>query len=110
MINLDTAKYHLRIDDDAAEAEVLQKLRMADAIVRTYLANPEAPTIITLADYLAEPQPDIYNEQAMVGDATRDAAVLLVLGELWGNREAQSLPLSKGVRDLLDMLRGPTWA
>lgn len=92
MITLQDARYHLRLDGSDSDTELTAKLAQAEAIVGTYLGVP------------AGNGPDTY-------DAARDAAVLLVLGELWANREASAAaPLSAGVRNLLDILRPPTWA
>ncbi len=110
MIDLDAAKYHLRVDNDDFNDEVLLKLRMADAIVTTYLAQQDAPTTIKLQDYVSDAARDVLAEVLTVTEAARDAAVLLILGELWVNREANSAPLSTNVRELLHVIKGPIWA
>lgn len=82
MITLDQARYHLRIDGTEFDAELQARLTMAAAIV---------------ADY--------------VGDASysydvENAAILLVLGELWMNRESSTADvLSSAVRALLERAR-----
>lgn len=110
MINLLTAKFHLRIDTDDYDDEVLAKLGMADAIVTTYLAQHEVPPPIRLSDYVSDAAHDVLAEVLSVGEAARDAAVLLVLGELWANREAGAAPLGPNVTALLHVIKGPTWA
>lgn len=90
-ISLAEAKYHLRIDGDEQDAEVNTKLNHAEMIVTTYRGFVEA--------------------YPSTEDPVRDAATLLVLGELWSQREASTgNPLSPSVRNILDLLRGPTWA
>lgn len=80
MTTLDEARYHLRIDSTEYDAEIGQKLALAEAIV---------------ADYIGQnTQLDAY---------VSAAAVMLVLGELWLNRESSSADvLSPAVRSLLE--------
>lgn len=83
MTTLDQARYHLRIDGTEQDAEIGQKLILARAIVSDYIGN---------------------NGQSN-GDI-EDAAVMLVLGELWLNRESSSADvLSPAVRSLLERQR-----
>lgn len=83
MISLATAKYHLRIDGAEHDAEIEQKLMLASAIVSDYIGS---------------------NNQSN-GDI-EDAAVMLVLGELWLNRESSTADvLSPAVRSLLERQR-----
>lgn len=89
MITLAEAKAHLRIDHAGEDADIELRLRMAHAIVADYISMTATS-----------------NSNADV----EDAAVLLVLGELYANREASSDPLSKSVRGLLERLRVPGYA
>lgn len=83
MISLDNARWHLRIDGTEHDAEIEQKLMLASAIVSDYIGS---------------------NNQSN-GDI-EDAAVMLVLGELWLNRESSSADLlSPAVRSLLERQR-----
>lgn len=83
MISLDNARYHLRIDGTEHDAEIEQKLMLASAIVSDYIGN---------------------NHQSN-GDI-EDAAIMLVLGELWLNRESSTADvLSPAVRSLLERQR-----
>lgn len=83
MISLDNARYHLRIDGTEHDAEIEQKLMLAAAIVSDYIGN---------------------NSQSN-GDI-EDAAIMLVLGELWLNRESSTADvLSPAVRSLLERQR-----
>lgn len=83
MISLDNARYHLRIDGTEHDAEIEQKLMLAAAIVSDYVGR---------------------NSQSN-GDI-EEAAVMLVLGELWLNRESSTADvLSPAVRSLLERQR-----
>lgn len=83
MISLDNARYHLRIDGTEHDAEIEQKLMLAGAIV---------------ADYIGR------NSQS--NSDIEDAAIMLVLGELWLNRESSTADvLSPAVRSLLERQR-----
>lgn len=83
MISLDNARYHLRIDGTEHDPEIEQKLMLARAIVADYIGS---------------------NNQSN-GDI-EEAAVMLVLGELWLNRESSSADvLSPAVRSLLERQR-----
>ena len=89
MITLDDARRHLRIDGNDFDTEIQQKLDAAAALVTKY-ARPVA---------------------ADVGNEGLDAATLLVLGDLWANRESSTGDaLSATVRNLLDLFRPVTFA
>lgn len=90
MITLAEAKSHLRIDGNLEDADVEMRLRMAAAIVDDYIS----PT-----------------STSRMNSDVEDAATLLVLGELYANRESSdSNPLSPSVRGLLERLRVPGYA
>jgi len=83
MSTLDHARYHLRIDGTEHDAEIEQKLMLAEAIVADYIGNS------------SQSNSDI-----------EAAAVMLVLGELWLNRESSTADvLSPAVRSLLERQR-----
>ena len=94
MISLNQAKWHLRIVDDHDDAEIQIKLTMAQDIVMQHIGclrteNPDADVARLRQDVIR-------------------AAILLVLGELWANREASTAnPLSPSIRSLLEVMREP---
>jgi uncharacterized phage protein (predicted DNA packaging) len=90
MITLEQAKVHLRIDHDAEDADITARLGMAFAVVQDYIGDRSVLTAHS--------------------DAVEDAATLLVLGELYANRESSADPLSPSVRGLLERLRAPGYA
>lgn len=105
MITLDQAKWHLRIDGMQDDAELNMKITLASAIVQKYVGPLRG-------DHL--PKTEAEELEAAAVDARRvdpdlvTAAELLVLGELWANREAgTSNLLSPNVTRLLDLMREP---
>lgn len=106
MISLNSAKWHLRLTDD--DPELAGKIAMAEAIVKQYIGDLRG-------DHLRDPY-DLDDPESVAAaqvDARRlrhqeaiDAATLLVLGELWANRESGvSNPLSDSVRLILGPVR-----
>jgi hypothetical protein len=89
MITLDQAKAHLRVDHDSEDAYIEMQLWAAQDIVREYLNG----VVASQANF-----------------RVIDAAVLLVLGDLYANRESQADPLSPSVRRFLAFLRKPVFA
>jgi len=102
LISLEAAKQHLRVEGaDFDEADLHKKIAQASAIVLNHLK------IDTLPD---EGIPSDPPTGPAKGDAI-EAAALLVLGELWEQRESTGAePLSEGVRNLLIGLRDPSLA
>ena len=90
MIDLEAAKSHLRVYDSNEDADITLKLTLAAAIVCEYIGF-NSPV-------------SVYYEKIA------DAATLLVLGELYANREASSDPLSPSVRLILERIRVPVLA
>ena len=88
MITFADAKSHLRVDHAAEDADIALKLKFASAIVQNYLGAASDAAINTAEEII-------------------DAATLLVLGELYANRESGSEPLSPSVRTILERLRVP---
>ena len=89
MITLAEAKSHLRVDNDDEDADITLKLAYAVAIVEAYAYS--------------------LNDQWQSGEVA-DAATLMVLGELYLNREASAAPLSATVKGILDIGRSPSFA
>lgn len=97
MITTADARAHLRIDGTEQDAEVSQKLTMAEALVDAYIGS-----VVTGSPAEAYRQTHV---------AALDAAVLLALGDLWMNRESTAGdPLSPTVRNLLQLFRMPAYA
>ena len=88
MITLAEAKSHLRVDHTAEDTDIALKLKLAAAIVEDYSGIDVT-----------------YN-----GNDIADAAILLVLGELYANRESSADPLSSSVKTILERLRVPGFA
>lgn len=104
MITLVQAKQHLRIDHSGEDADITIRLRMAQAIVAAHLNGGSYSADRYLADPAAQALGDLATD-------VQDAATLLVLGELYANREAAaSDPLSPTVRGILATLRRPGYA
>lgn len=124
MITMDDAKRHLRIEELAFEEheEIRQKLNEALGIVAAYLGKPLAPYPFDTLDYLARfgvvaPYDEVEFAAAQTVEAGNwqergiDAAVLLILGELWANRESGTAdPLSPTVKRLLDLYKPVVFA
>jgi 8-oxo-dGTP pyrophosphatase MutT (NUDIX family) len=97
-MTINDARRHLRIDGTQDDMEILQRLVMAQFMVLAYISTPPADDPEAI-------QRRYYEEAAI------DAAVLLIVGELWMNRESSTaVPLSDSVKALLQMFREPTYA
>lgn len=107
MIQLADARRHLRIDGVQDDTEIEQKLAVANELVLAYVghlrsdyADAELPADLILAD-----------DRRFRHEAALDAARLLVLGDLWQNRESShGNPLSPAVVNLLNLFREPGYA
>lgn len=88
MISLIEAKSHLRVTHTDEDADITLKLKLAVAIVEDFAG----------VDLAFDPS-DV-----------ADAATLLVLGELYANRESNADPLSPSVKVVLGRLRVPVFA
>ncbi len=108
MIQLTDARRHLRIDGTQDDAEIQQKLAVANEMVLAYVGHvrgdyldlDELPVDVTLAD-----------ARRLRHESALDAARLLILGDLWQNRESSSgSPLSPAVVNLLNLFREPGYA
>lgn len=107
-IQLTDARRHLRIDGTQDDAEIEQKLAVANEMVLAYVGHlrgdyadlTELPADLILAD-----------DRRMRHESALDAARLLILGDLWQNREAShGNPLSPAVVNLLNLFREPGYA
>lgn len=84
MITLDEAKRHLRVDHTEEDSDIARKLKQADWIVTQYVDSSSA------------------NEDI------KDAATMLVLGELYANREASTANLlTPSIKAMLATVRTP---
>lgn len=102
-VTLSQAKAHLRIAESntAHDTDVTMKIEMASEIVLDYLKKPSIPT----EWLIGSPQTTI------AAPALIQAATLLVLGELFMNREASVTDvLSPAVQSLLERHRDPAMA
>ena len=109
MINLEEAKRHLRIDFEDDDADVALKLTLASAIVADYIGGAAYQDVV-FEDYATEAEYDAAYRAATLKNNVADAATLLVLGELYANREALADPLSPTVKAILERLRVPSYA
>ncbi|TVO53164.1 head-tail connector protein [Denitromonas halophila] len=96
MIAISQAKMYLRIDDDHEDDLIHTLINMAEGIVRDY--------VMDFADGVAWRNPSADGANVM------DAAALLILGELYQNRNSAAAPLSPTVRIILERLRSPALA
>lgn len=96
LVDLETAKAHLRMDSDAEDADIQFKLEQASAIVVDYLKLPEGKW-------------QVGESSASVAPWPVQAAVMLVLGALFKDREGGD-PLSQAVKDLIHRYRDPALA
>lgn len=109
MISFEDAKRHLRIDFDEDDPDVGLKLTLARAIVANHIGGTAYEDVI-FEDYATEAEYDAAYQKATLRNNVVDAAILLVLGELYANREAQADPLSPTVKAILERLRVPSIA
>lgn len=121
MITLDDARRHLRIDGNDNDFEIEMKLTRAVALVSVYIGQDaaEVPFDMLQTTDLREVQPVTPEDYAAARAQNQanwkaraiDAAVLLVLGELWIGRESStSDPLSEPVKNILNLFRPMTYA
>ena len=95
IVDLETAKRHLRRTDDDDDENIVSKLEQASAIVVDYLKLDAGTYDVGASPYVEPPQ--------MV-----QAAVLLTLENLYVNPEED--PLSNAVRSILHRSRDPALA
>lgn len=81
LVTLQEASDHLRLDSDADEADVLLKIRAASAAVRRYLKDASPFEL----DSNGDPVTDSNGDTVVLFEVR--AAVLMMLGELYKNRE-----------------------
>ena len=109
MISFEDAKRHLRIDFDEDDTDIARKLTLARAIIGDYIGGALYQDVV-YEDYATEAEYDAAYAKADQRNNVADAAVLLVLGELYASREAQADPLSPTVKAILERLRVPSLA
>lgn len=106
MINLVTlahAKSHLHVVDTDHDADIQFRIRQASEIIMDYLKLTEPPDAWELDEDGVQTSPVVYTVPAL-----HQAACLLVLSELYENRESStSDPLTDAVKNLLHRQRDP---
>lgn len=119
MIDTSDARRHLRIDTGDYDLEIRQKLEEAIGLASAYIGKDPAVLPYDLQntnyDYRTGASPEqaaaAAAEKAKYQDRGFDAAVLLILGELWNARESGNAdPLSPAVKNLLNLYRNPCYA
>lgn len=105
IVSLSKAKEHLRIGESSVyDIDIAQKLAQASDIIVDYLKLGSVPSGWDVEEGDSPP------DEGAAPDVVK-AAVLLVLGELFKNREAGDVDLiSLGVERLLMRQRDPTLA
>lgn len=93
LVNLELARSHLRLDDDAADDLIVRKIEQASDVVIDYCKVDDEMW-----------DPDSTESVALPGEV--EAAVLLVLEALFDGGE----PLSDAVKSLLHRHRDPALA
>lgn len=105
LVHMKKAKDHLRVNHEEFDADIYVKTVQASAIVLKHLKLEDPPD-----DWFIEESPPL---SPPVYDIPADieAAVLLVLGELWAKREAGVAQILKEAdKNLLVGHRTPTMA
>jgi hypothetical protein len=99
LVSLEVGKTHLRVDVTDHDADITLKIAQASAIVMRFYKKDVVPD-----DWIVNNSPISYDIPADI-----QAAVLLVLSDLYENREASiANPLSDAVKSLIP--RDPTLA
>lgn len=103
LITFAEGKEHLRVDHNVDDADIQRKIDQATNIVLDYLKMRTVPSSWTGGTAFSPPGDGV--------PGTVKAATLLVLGELWENREASvAIVLSDAVKSLLHRWRDPAMA
>lgn len=115
MITLTDARRHLRIDGTQDDAEIQQKLEEAIALAAVYTGASTAPPPFDLQDETALTNEELeaaYDAEAALWQRRgMDAAVLLIIGDLWMNRESSTGdPLSDAVKNVLALYKPVVFA
>lgn len=101
LVSLAAAKTHLRVLSTDHDYDIELKIGMASDIVLDYIKNRTVPT-----EWIIGTSPITYDIPALI-----QAAVLLVVGELYFSREASvANVLSPAVMSLLERYRDPAIA
>ena len=119
MITVYDARRHLRIDGDQDDSEIEAKLFESIAIAATYCGTPttEPPFDIWGSVFARDAKTEEETSAAYLADKANwqaralDAAILLILGELWRCRESGTAdPLSPAVKNILNLFKAPVYA
>lgn len=121
LISFDLAKSHLRITNNDLDSEIDIKMRLASAIVANHCKLTEVPDEWIIDEPNSTTESDDLILAIDTDDSPSDglyirvpgnlqAAVLLVLTELFDNGGGSSEVLSDTVKDLLTPFRDPTMA
>lgn len=86
LVSLDAAKAHLRVTHAFDDADITLKLRAAEKMAVMYLDRPVYPSQ-ELLDAALLTEPAIALKDPLVCDDMVRAGILLVLGDLFVNRE-----------------------
>ena len=101
LVTIEEAKIHQRIVDTEDDQDVQSKVRQASAIAMQFMKRREMPD-----EWVETYSPAVYDIPYDV-----QAAVFLMFGELWENREANvATVLNDAVKALLWPYRDPTMA
>ena len=101
LVTLDQAKMQLRIEDSLHDADIQMKIAQASAIVVDYLKYETVPP----EDWLTG-SPPVVDVPELI-----QAATLLVISELYNNRETSTVNvISNAFVALLDRQRDPALA
>lgn len=103
LVTLDRAKLHLRIalSNDDSNQDIMNKIAEASDIVMDYIKKKTVPE-----EWVKSYSPELYEVPPLI-----QAAVLLVMGELYLNREASVVNvLNDSMGRLLNRYRDPSIA
>lgn len=98
LVSVYEGRLHLRIDDDFSDEEVTLLIEKATSIVLDYIKNPTGVWL------------DTDGVTVLPVPALVRAAILMVMGTLYMDREGQMDPLSLAVQSLLQRQRTPALA
>jgi len=101
LVRLQEAKDHLRVTNTAADTDIALKIEIASEILMDYIKRKEPPE-----EWMTDDSPITYVVPPLV-----KGACLLILGELYMNREASvANVLPERLCALLERYRDPSFA